>query len=59
MQCPECKQDKSYVHTTRHYTETTVRFRKCVNCGHKFKTTESVTDLKPEKLLEAQQKSYI
>lgn len=42
MTCPKCEAKKTQVIDTRQLTnDTTVRRRKCVKCGHCFRTYET------------------
>jgi transcriptional regulator NrdR family protein len=42
LQCPKCKSENIKVYSTRQKPEAINRYRKCNDCGHKFKTIETI-----------------
>jgi transcriptional regulator NrdR family protein len=44
MKCPACK-GINIVYETTPLVSSTVRKRKCLQCGHKFTTVEKVSDI--------------
>ena len=45
MKCPKCSSEKNHVYKT-HSLELTIRYHKCLSCGHKFLSNEEVSHRK-------------
>ena len=46
MQCPECG-GKGKCYATKYHDVLRVRYRRCPDCGLKFRTDEEIRDLTP------------
>lgn len=42
MQCPQCKHRYTHVYATKNLGVLMKRYRRCLRCGHSFKTTEEI-----------------
>ncbi len=42
LQCPKCKKENTKVYSVRQKEDRITRYRKCLDCGHKFKTIEQI-----------------
>ena len=48
MKCPKCRHKSTRVTVTEHRADHTVRYCRCLNCRHKFKTEERIVKYLPK-----------
>ena len=48
MKCPKCRHKNTRVTVTEHRADHTVRYCRCLNCRHKFKTEERIVKYLPK-----------
>ena len=46
MKCPKCRHKNTRVTVTQHCSDHTIRYCRCLDCGHKFKTEERIVKYK-------------
>tara|TARA_R100000458_G_C8039572_1_gene91498 strand:+ start:180 stop:509 length:330 start_codon:yes stop_codon:yes gene_type:complete len=46
VKCPKCRHKETRVTCTQHCSDHTVRYCRCLNCGHKYKTEEKIVKYK-------------
>ena len=42
LQCPSCKSENIKVYSTRNRADRIIRYRKCLDCEHTFRTIEQI-----------------
>lgn len=42
LQCPECNSENTKVYSTRQRADRVIRYRRCLDCDHKFSTVEQI-----------------
>lgn len=42
MQCPHCKHKYTHVYSSKNLSVIVKRYRKCLQCGHTFRTVEEI-----------------
>jgi len=46
MKCPQCRHKNTRVTVTQHCSDHTIRYCRCLDCKHKFKTEEKIVKYK-------------
>ena len=49
MKCPNCRHKNTRVTVTEHRSDHTVRYIRCLDCKHKFKTEERIVEYLPKR----------